>query len=362
MSFYDLLGVSKDASENDIKKAYKKVASTNHPDKGGDQEKFKEIQKAYETLSDPNKRRIYDQMGEEGLNQAGSSTEPEHDPFDMFAQMFGGSPFRRNKQQQRSRKGDTVKRPLEVELDEMYLGNARHLKIKRNIICTSCSGNGTQDGQKPPMCKQCQGNGFQKHVQQLGPGMMTQTIRECQYCKGKGVFVNTSSQCNLCEGIKTIPSEETLQVYIEPGSKHGTTIPFEGKADEVPGGIAGDLVIVLQQRTHSTFKRQGDNLIYNRTLSLRDALEGFSFSIDHMDGRKICVKSNNDYAYKDGTVMKIPCEGMPKSNNQYGNLYIHFNIDMPSPNYVKSYEDPWQAFGEGHHLSNDSEYVCLQKC
>lgn len=306
---YKIIGVDKKATDAEIKKAYRKLAVKNHPDKGGDPEEFKKIQGAYEVLKDPEKREKYDRYGLEGLeNEMGGG-----DQDDIFSALFGG---RRRRQQSGPRKGQDVKHPLKVSLEDLYKGKTAKLAISRDKIV----GDARQ-------CSTCNGRGAIVRLRQLGPGMVQQIQQQCPDCGGSGY------------SFKTQKERQVLEVHIEPGMKHEEKIRFAGMSDEQPNAEPGDIVFVLQEKPHAVFKRKQSDLLIQKEITLMEALCGFEFLVTALDGRKLLIKS------KPGEVIKpesregepfIKCvdgEGMPKKGTggfEKGKLFIYFKIVFPT--------------------------------
>mmetsp|Transcript_56250 Transcript_56250/g.131764 ORF Transcript_56250/g.131764 Transcript_56250/m.131764 type:complete len:513 (+) Transcript_56250:71-1609(+) len=260
--FYKLLEVEKNASEGDIKKAYRKLAVKHHPDKGGDPEKFKEITRAYEVLSDSNKRERYDQFGEEGLE-----TDGPGDPTDIFESIFGGG-GRGGGRKQRQKTKDVVQ-TLKVTLEQMYNGATKKMAITRQVIDKK---KGVQT------CSVCDGRGVKIEVIRMGP-MVQQMQSSCSACGGQGKSFKTSSE------------REILEVHIQKGSPDNHKIPFRGMADEHPDADTGDVIFVLKEQEHEVFKRKGADLFIEKDIALVEALCGFEMEITHLDGRKLVVKT-----------------------------------------------------------------------
>ncbi|KAH9659474.1 Chaperone DNA J 1-like [Citrus sinensis] len=327
--YYEILGVSKNASAEDLKKAYKKAAIKNHPDKGGDPEKFKELAQAYEVLSDPEKREIYDQYGEDALKEGMGGGAGAHDPFDIFSSFFGGSPFGAggSSRGRRQRRGEDVVHPLKVSLEDLYLGTSKKLSLSRNVICSKCSGKGSKSGASMK-CSGCQGTGMKVSIRHLGPSMIQQMQHPCNECKGTE---------------KVVQEKKVLEVIVEKGMQNGQKITFPGEADEAPDTVTGDIVFVLQQKEHPKFKRKGEDLFYEHTLSLTEALCGFQFALTHLDGRQLLIKSNPGEVVKPDSYKAINEEGMPLYQRPFmkGKLYIHFTVEFPdslTPDQVKALE------------------------
>lgn len=317
---YSNLNLQKDCSQSDIKKAYRKMAMKHHPDKGGDPEKFKEITKAYEILSDEEKRATYDKYGEKGLEQGGGMES------DIFNSFFGGGGGGRSRQ----RKGKDVLFRLKVTLADLYNGADKKLRLSKQMVCSGCQGKG---GSKVITCRECRGQGIKIVVRQLGPGMLQQMQVACDDCGGEGEIIASKDRCKDCNGEKTIKSKKTLEVHIDKGMKAGSKIIFRQESDQAPGIIPGDVVVVLEQDDHPTFRREGAHLFFKKTISLSEALSGVEFTMRHLDERVLVVKSDPGSVIANNSVKCIRDEGMPLQKNPVlrGNLYIEFSVDFPSP-------------------------------
>lgn len=345
--YYDVLGVPQNASPDDLKKAYRKAAIKNHPDKGGDPEKFKEISQAYEVLSDPEKREIYDQYGEEALKEGMGGGGGGHDPFDIFQSFFGGGggPFgggSSSRGGRRQRRGEDVVHSLKVSLEDLYNGTSKKLSLSRNVLCTKCKGKGSKSGASLK-CSGCQGSGMKISIRHLGPSMIQQMQHKCNDCNGTGETVNDKDRCPQCKGEKVSQEKKVLEVFVEKGMQNGQKITFPGEADEAPDTLTGDIVFVIQQKEHSNFKRKGDDLFVEHTLSLTEALCGFQFILTHLDNRQLLIKSQPGEVVKPNQFKAINDEGMPMHQRPFikGKLYIHFTVDFPeslSPDQCKALE------------------------
>lgn len=330
--YYDTLGVSNTASQDELKKAYRKAAIKNHPDKGGDPEKFKELAQAYEVLSDPEKREIYDQYGEDALKEGMGGGGPSHNPFDIFQQFFnpaafgGGSSSRGRWQKQ----GEAVIHTMKVSLEDLYNGTTKKLSLSRNTLCPKCKGKGSKCGAYS-RCYGCQGSGIKVTARQIGFGMIQQMQHVCPECRGSGEVITERDKCPHCKASKTVQEKKVLEVHVEKGMQHGQKIVFEGQADEAPDTVTGDIAFVLQQKEHPRFKRKFDDLYVEHKLSLTEALCGFQFALTHLDGRQLLIKSNPGEVIKPDQYKAINDEGMPHHQRPFmkGRLYIHFNIEFP---------------------------------
>lgn len=267
--YYDILGVSKMACEDELKKAYRKAAMKNHPDKGGDPEKFKELSQAYEVLSDPEKREIYDEYGEDGLREGIGGDSPLN-PFDILGSFFGAW----------KEQGEQVVETLKVSLEDLYNGATKKLSFSQTIACRKCNG-----------------------------------------AKRKA-----SRRCPRCKGTKVAQERKVLEVCVDKGMEHGRKIVFSGESPD-------SVVVVLQQTDHPTFTRKSDDLYMNHTLSLTEALCGFRFVVTHLDGRRLLVKSDPGQVVKPGQSKAIDDEGMPVYGRPFlkGRLYVTFDVEFPAP-------------------------------
>jgi len=309
---YETLEVEKSATKKEIRKAYMKLSRTHHPDKGGDEHKFKEISAAYEILSDEEKRAQYDKYGLEGVSGDDVGAAGGEDLFSMF---FGGGGGR-SRRSAGPRKGPSVNHPLKVSLEDLYNGKTVKLAVNRKVI------RGT-----PTECTRCKGQGSIMEVRQLGPGMITQMQRHCDSCKGQG------QQCSYKS------ERKVLEVHVEKGMRDQDKITFRGMSDEVPKMEPGDINFIVQEKDHDLFKRKGADLLAVKEVSLNQALCGFTWKIKHLDGRSLVIKSRPGEVIKPemNTKEALPFvkvlsdEGMPSKGNPFvrGNLYIMFRVKFP---------------------------------
>ncbi|KAF8822574.1 putative DnaJ family chaperone [Cardiosporidium cionae] len=285
--FYEILGLEKDASQTAIKKAYRMLAIKHHPDKGGDPEKFKEISKAYEVLSDPTKRKMYDDYGENGLDGSAS------DPTDLFDMIFGGGGgggiFGNSAKSNKKQKVDDTVSTIHVSLEEVYKGGHRDYPLLRNTICTSCKGIGGPESANLK-CHGCDGRGMRIIIKQSGP-MIQQTHSVCSVCKGQGKNISEDKKCKHCKGSGSVRTRKTFDVYIPKGIPDKHKIVFTGEADEKLNEIPGNAVFIASIKEHSVFRRRGDDLFLDRKISLGEALLGFKFILKHLDGRDLLIES-----------------------------------------------------------------------
>jgi DnaJ-related protein SCJ1 len=336
--YYEILGISRDASASQIKKAYRKLALQYHPDKhpgAENQKRFEELANAYEVLSDPDKRRLYDQYGEEGLKSGGATHFTN--PFDIFSS-FGGFKFetRGGGGAPPQQKGPDIEIDLEVTLKDLYLGRTFEVAHKKQVLCHKCRGTGAKKASDVTVCSGCKGTGMKVKVQQLGPGFIQQTQTVCDECGGRGKIV--TSVCPHCHGKKIEIGEDTLTVIVERGMQDGEKVTFSQQSDEAPDTTPGDVIFKIVTLPHKRFVRKGNDLHYQLTISLLEALVGFSRKIKHLDGHS--VEINRKDVTKPGQIITIEGEGMPLHNypSQTGNLLIEVTVRFPNALTVEQKE------------------------
>jgi DnaJ family protein A protein 2 len=335
--FYEILEVPQQAAQDDIKKAYRKKVIKMHPDKGGDPEEFKKLQAAYEVLSHPEKREIYDKYGIEGLREDGGGG------MDMFEGLFGGlfggrGGGGRKAQQQQQRKVKPTVEDLKVTLEDVYVGTMKEITFDRQRNCESCDGKGGKDAKK---CGTCKGSGSVEKVMQLGPGFITSTRSACHTCKGEGTVYEKENKCKVCKGDKVKRGTKTLEVPIEQGAPNELPVSFSGEGNEIPDAMAGDVIVRLIIEPHKRFERKGADLYVNKKISLYEALTGCAFYIEHLDGKKILIASEPGEVIAPGSKKQISKLGMPfyKDNMSHGNLYIIFDVEFPKSKDLKNLGD-----------------------
>eukprot|EP00164_Ancoracysta_twista_P005348 GFYU01007313.1.p1 GENE.GFYU01007313.1~~GFYU01007313.1.p1 ORF type:complete len:360 (-),score=139.92 GFYU01007313.1:581-1660(-) len=318
---YGVLGVDKQATDAQIKKAYRRLSLQYHPDKNQGNaeaaEKFTEINQAYEVLSDTTKRQIYDLDGHEGLKrqQEGGGANV----FDPFGGLFGGGGGGR-------RKGPDAQVELTVTLEDLYTSTERTASLARNVICPQCRGTGAKGGETKK-CKACGGRGVRMQTVNMGPGFNMQMQTQCNNCGGKGTVFK--SKCPHCDGRKVINGKADLEVTIEKGMVDGQEIRFEGQSEQSPDTIPGDVVFKLKQQPHRKFKRDGNNLKIDQHISLKEALLGYKKSIRHLDGHNVHIESTS--ITSPFYVRKVKEEGMPlhESSSEFGDLLVKMKVDFP---------------------------------
>lgn len=328
--YYDELGVKPNATAEELKKAYRKLALKYHPDKNPNEgEKFKAISQAYEVLADPKKRDLYDRGGEQAIKEGGVASEM-HNPMDIFDMFFGGGGRSRS-----PTKGKDVIHQLKVTLEDLYNGSVRKLSLQKNVICAACEGRGGKAG-AVEKCSTCRGSGVQVRVHQLGPGFIQQMQSVCSECEGQGERINPKDRCKDCQGRKITRERKMLEVHIDKGMKDGQPIRFTGEGDQSPGLEAGDVVIVLDEKEHNVFRRRGIDLLMQMELSLTEALCGFQRSIQTLDDRSLIIMSLPGEVMKHNVMKCILNEGMPTHKNPFekGKLIITFQVQFPPDKWL----------------------------
>jgi len=335
--FYELLGVDKDATPAQLKKAYFKQARDVHPDKTkGDPEKaevFKQLSHAYEVLSDPERRQIYDQYGEDGLKQGGMGGFSNAE--DIFSQFFGGG-FGGGFGGRGSgpRRGNDISFALGVTLKDMYNGTKKKLKVNKDVLCGTCDGKGSEKEGATKTCPRCRGQGVVFTRRQMGPSII-QMQQDCDECNRKGEIIDPKDRCKQCKGKKVVQESKIIEVEIDRGMQEGQRITFSGEGDQAPGITPGDIVVVLKEKEDPSIKfhRRGDDLILEKDINLLEALTGYEFVVKHLDDRTLVVRSGDGDITEEGDIRVVNNEGMPQHRNPFikGHLFIKFNIEWPKP-------------------------------
>lgn len=359
--YYEILGVAKGASDDELKKAYRKLAMQHHPDRNpGDkkaEEKFKEISHAYDVLSDAQKRAAYDRYGHDAFNQGGmggaggagmGGFDFSSGFADIFEDLFGMGGARRGAGGQREQRGADLRYDLSVSLEEAFKGRSETITVTSSSSCGSCSGSGSEKGSKPATCTTCNGQGRVRASQ----GFFT-VERTCHSCGGTGQIIK--DPCKSCAGSGRVRKERTLSVNIPAGVEEGTRIRLAGEGEAgLRGGPAGDLYIFVSVRPHALFKRDGADIHCRVPIPMTTAALGGSIEAPTIDGGRVKVAIPE--GTQSGHQMRLRGKGMSvlKSGHR-GDMYIHTQVETPVK-MSKKQKDLLQEFaGSGGHTSPESE-------
>jgi molecular chaperone DnaJ len=347
--YYKILGIGKNATPDEIKKAYRRLAHEHHPDKGGNQEKFKEVNEAYQVLSDERKRSQYDQFGttfEQARARGGAQGFEGFRDFSSFADAFnfgqstnGGAGFedifetifggqgagRAQRGGRRMRRGQNINIDTEISLEEAYKGVEREISLRKNVICSHCQGTGSEPGSKMNQCLNCRGQG--QIEQRTGGGFFSfSQVVICPKCAGSGKIPEKA--CVRCGGQGRVKETSTIKVKIPAGISDGQTISLQGQGEAAPsGGVAGDLYMNVHVKNDPRFKREGDNLIYELPITFSQAALGDKVEIPTLSG---WIKLKVPEGVESGTVIRLESKGMPHlSRRSFGDMMVKIKVKTP---------------------------------
>jgi molecular chaperone DnaJ len=341
--YYETLGVGKSASEDDLKKAYRKLAKQYHPDSNqGDkaaEEKFKELNEAYAVLSDPQKKAAYDQYGHAAFDPASGgggggggfySGGFNMDMGDIFESFFGGDIFggsTRSSGRNGPRDGASLQTSVQIKFEEAVYGTVKDIRIQGYETCGTCKGTGAKPGTYAETCRHCGGTGQERYQQQTMLGSMT-TLRTCSHCRGEGKIIK--SPCPECHGAGKVQANKTLSVTIPKGIDNGQTVRLSGKGEPGErGGSPGDLLITVHVQPHKVFVRKGINLHLDLPITFVQAALGDEVLIPTLDGEeRLTIKPGT----QPNQEVSIRGKGVPNIRNQrmYGDLIIKLVVNVPT--------------------------------
>ena len=344
--YYEILGVGKSASADEVKKAYRKVAMQYHPDRNPGnkeaEEKFKEAAEAYEILSDADKKTQYDRFGHAGVSgngrggYGGGSGMNMDDIFsqfgdifgdDVFGSFFGGGGQRRSSGGGRARgvRGSNLRIKLKMTYEEIAKGASKTVKVKKHVPCTTCSGSGAKDKSSIQTCGTCGGNGQVRRVSNTFLGQM-QTVTTCPTCNGEGTTI--ANKCTHCKGEGRIYGEETVTIDIPAGVQEGMQLSVGGKGNAGErGGPAGDLIVLIEEEPHPQLQRDGLNVVFDLHISIPQAVFGAEIQVPTIDGKaKIKIPAGT----QSGKIFRLKGKGFPSVNSyEKGDELIHINVWTP---------------------------------
>lgn len=345
-NYYELLGVTKSASKEEIKKAFRKLAHKYHPDKGGDEGKFKEINEAYQVLSDDQRREQYDQFGNASYNanQSGQANGApgwdfsnftnangfngqsgvEFDLGDIFGEFFGGE---RGARRQRGR---DISVDIIIPFAEAIFGVTRKILVNKLSVCQTCQGSGAAVGSKLKKCTTCGGRGKIHETRRSFIGSFT-TTSDCPTCGGRGEI--SEARCPTCAGAGVAKRAEEITIAIPAGIDDGEMIRLSGRGEAAPGGVAGDLYVKIHVEKHSILRRDGANLLMDLPLKLTEALLGASRQLTTLDG-DLTLKIPAGITH--GELLRVRDRGVPLRGNRRGDLLVRIIIKMPTKLSKKS--------------------------
>jgi molecular chaperone DnaJ len=330
--YYKILGVDKNATQEDIKKAYRKLAHQHHPDKGGDEQKFKEINEAYQVLSNSNKRSQYDRYGS-AFEGAGFQGQPGwdfssaqgfdvNDLGDIFGDMFGFG----GRKKRDNRRGRDIEVDFQISLEDTLKSQEKEISLKKLVTCSRCQGKGAEPGTKVKECFSCRGTGQVQQIRRTIFGSFTQ-MGVCPECRGEGY--RPEKPCNVCKGEGRVKEEEKIKFFVPAGVDSRQIIKMEGKGEAGrKGGQPGDLYIRISVKKHPVFERRGDDLIVSVPVSFSQAALGGEAEVPTLEGKKIELKVPS--GTESGKILKVSGKGIPHfSGYGRGNMFVVLNIETP---------------------------------
>ena len=337
-NYYKILGVDKNASKSEIKKAFHKLAHKYHPDKkGGDEAMFKKASEAYSVLSDEKKKAEYDTYGRvfgsddgggagagqgfggfdfSGFAQQGGNVE--FDLGDLFGGMFGGGGKPRQK------RGNDISIDIELSFKEAVFGVNRKVSLTKNSVCDDCHGSGAKKGSEMVVCSACNGKGQVHETKRSILGTFS-TVKTCEVCRGKGRV--PKDKCKTCLGQGVVRKQSEISLNIPAGINDGEMMRLSGAGEAISGGISGDLYIKIHVAKDKNFRKEGYNLVTDLNIKLSDALLGAEYNIDTLDGKlKLKIPAGVTF----GEVLRIKGKGVPMGTNKRGDIMVKLNIQLPN--------------------------------
>jgi molecular chaperone DnaJ len=332
--YYEILGLSRTCSDDDIKKAYRRLALQYHPDRNNAPEateRFKEATEAYQVLSDAEKRSLYDRYGHAAFDRAAAAGSADFSNFvglsieDLFESFFGAAGQRGARQ--RVQRGQDLRYDLHLTLEEAVFGTSKEISLTKHTTCARCTGSGMEPGSQPTRCTRCDGSGEIRRVQQSIFGQFV-NVTLCDRCNGEGQII--ADPCVECQGRGVVRAKTTVQVEVPPGADEGIQLRLTGQGEPAPrGGVPGNLYVVLHVQPHRFFKRQGNDLLLEMPVNIAQAALGDEFSITTLDGKEVPLKI--PAGTQSGRIIRIRGEGVPYLREHgRGDLQVHVRVRIPT--------------------------------
>ncbi len=359
--YYDILGVPRGANDDEIKRAYRKLALQYHPDRNSEPdapERFKEATEAYQILSDAEKRSLYDRYGHQAFERGGVGSV-DFGNFvglnieDLFESFFG-TPGARGARQ-RVQRGQDLRYDLTLTLEEAVFGTTREITLNKHATCRRCSGVGMEPGTQPAKCPRCEGSGEIRRVQQSIFGQFV-NVTLCDRCNGEGSII--ADPCVECQGRGVVRSRQTISIEVPAGAEDGLQLRKSGEGEPAPrGGVPGHLYVVVHVQPHRYFKRQGNDLLLEVPINVAQAALGAEFSVPTLDGKQVTVKLPP--GTQNGRIIRVRGEGVPYLREHgRGDLQVHIRVRVPSEltdEQKKLFRQLAATFGTGNNAPNENK-------
>ena len=360
--YYEVLSVSRSCSDDDIKKAYRRLALQFHPDRNNAPEateRFKEATEAYQVLSDAEKRSAYDRYGHAAFERSGGAGTVDFSNFvglsieDLFESFFG-TPGQRGARQ-RVQRGQDLRYDLHLTLEEAVFGTSKEIGLTKHATCARCTGSGMEPGSQRTKCNKCEGSGEIRRMQQSIFGQFV-NVTLCDRCNGEGQVI--SDPCTECQGRGVVRAKQTVAVEVPPGADEGIQLRLTGQGEPAPrGGVAGHLYVVLHVQPHRFFKRQGNDLLLEMPINVAQATLGDEFSIPTLDAKEVSLKV--PAGTQSGRIVRIRGEGVPfLREHGRGDLQVHIKVRTPTEltdEQKKLFRQLATTFGNGTNVPAENK-------